>query len=231
MATKSSIIKHLNKQSKNRFANDFAYITSSDVDKIVGRIQDKEIRKQHTEYLAKHILASEHKDAYLKEINYKSTKKTMAKKKKNINKMKKPLNSESKYLKLAKSKSLNENELNGLLRYINNKDDGSVYKAFNDNKAIYDRIGIKLSKEQVTKGFKWLKNLGFTPTGKERRNSPYGYREEYIVTNPKTILLAGFYDNAGFLQKRYLIPLYEAVGKDGTSMEYYGAGNSISIVG
>ncbi len=136
------------------------------------------------------------------------------------------------YKKLAKAKSLTENELNALLRYLNNKDvDGEVYNLFRKNKLIDDYTGIKLSKEQSNKGFKWLYNLGFTPKGAERKNSPFGNREEYIVKNPKEIRLIGVYNTAKWQFGSYFVPMYKAIGKDGTNMEYYMSLGDIAIIG
>lgn len=148
---------------------------------------------------------------------------------------KKPSKLGSKYdfKKLAKAKKLTELELNALFRKFNNGDSDlskELRKLFNNNKAIYDATGIKLDKAQSDKGFKWLKGIGFTPKGKERSNSPFGPREEYIIQNPKEIRLRGYYD-AGNMFNSYYIPLYEAIGKDGTTMEYYVSGGKPSIVG
>jgi len=130
------------------------------------------------------------------------------------------------YKKLAKQKKYSEKELNALKNYMNaNPVIGSALNNFVANKE-----GTKLDQTQVAKGFKFLYNLGFTPKGVERRNSPFGYREEYIVKNPKTIELKQFHD-AGNRNNTFYVPYYEAIGKDGTSMEYFYSGGKLEIWG
>lgn len=130
------------------------------------------------------------------------------------------------YKKLAKQKKYSEKELNALKNYMNK----NPKEANSLNNLVADKEGTKLDKTQVAKGFKYLYNLGFTPKGVERRNSPYGYREEYIVKNPKTIELKQFHD-AGNRNYSFYVPYYEAIGKDGTSMEYFVSGGKINIWG
>jgi len=135
------------------------------------------------------------------------------------------------YIKLAKKSRLTEKELNALKNALNNnKDYKLILKAFYQNKRIYDAEGINLDKEQIAKGGKYLYNLGFSPKGKERKNSPYGYREMYIVDNLKTIKLLDFYD-AGNRSFSFYVPYYQAIGKDGTSMDYFVSGGKINIYG
>ncbi len=88
-----------------------------------------------------------------------------------------------------------------------------------------DRV-IEVTDEQSKKGFKWLYNLYKTPTGKERKNNPFGYREMDILDNYKgeRFTFVGFYD-AGNRFYSYYIPIYELNG-----MEYYYNGE-IHIVG
>ena len=130
------------------------------------------------------------------------------------------------YKKLAKKKKYSEKELNALKNHMNaNPVVGSALNNFVANKE-----GTKLDKTQVAKGFKYLYNLGYTPRGVERKNNPYGYREEYIVKNPKTIELIQFHD-AGYGNNTFYVPYYEAIGKDGTSMEYFVSGGKIHIWG
>jgi hypothetical protein len=131
------------------------------------------------------------------------------------------------YTKLAKQKKYSEKELNALKNHMNKVGSPEANKL---NNLVANKGGTKLDKTQVAKGFKYLYNLGFTPKGKERSNSPYGYREEYIVKNPKTIELLQFHD-AGNRNFSFYVPYYEAIGKDGTSMEYFVSGGKINIWG
>lgn len=56
---------------------------------------------------------------------------------------------------------------------------------------------IEVTPEQSAKGYKWLMNLYKTPTGKERKNNPCGYREIDWRGTPLYPVETGYY----FLQK------------------------------
>lgn len=89
-------------------------------------------------------------------------------------------------------------------------------------------IEIEVTEEQSAKGYKWLMNLYKTPTGKERKNNPFGYREMNILDNYKgeRFQFVGFYNN-GNRWRDYYIPIYSLCG-----MEYYvNSKGSIQIVG
>lgn len=54
---------------------------------------------------------------------------------------------------------------------------------------------ISLSADWMQKGLKWLRNLYKTPTGKERKNNPFGYRGMLILGSEDiTITLRDLYD-------------------------------------
>lgn len=92
---------------------------------------------------------------------------------------------------------------------------------------IYDIDYLPLTKEQTDKDVKWLRSLHYTPSGKVRANSPYGYREIYIINSEEhEMTFRGFYDATRSRYSRNNVPLY---GIDG--MEYYVAGGKINIVG
>ena len=131
------------------------------------------------------------------------------------------------YKKLAKQKKYSEKEMNALKNHMNKIDIRDAQKL---NDIVANKDGTKLDKTQVAKGFKYLYNLGYTPRGVERKNNPYGYREEYIVKNPKTIELKQFHNDSRGRYDNYQ-PYYEAIGKDGTSMEYFYSGGKINIWG
>ena len=137
------------------------------------------------------------------------------------------------YIKLAKAKTWNEKELNAFKNHINTGTEASkkALKAFHSNSVIDNATGIKLDPALSAKGFKYLKNLGFTPTGKVRSNSPLGARESWIVLNPKNITLIGFYQPG---RNSFKVAQYQAYGgKRGemAAMDYYVSGGKISIVG
>lgn len=122
---------------------------------------------------------------------------------------------------IEKNKTIDEKTLKLLLR---RKNSGEKF----DDSVIWDNE-IELSKDQTSKGLKWLKNLWKSPTGKERSTNPFGSREESIIEQADTMYLKGFYD-AGNNKHSFWVPLY-AVSGDNTTMEYYVSGGKINIVG
>jgi len=131
------------------------------------------------------------------------------------------------YTKLAKQKKYSEKELNALKNHLNKLDLKDANKL---NDFVYAKDGTKLDKTLVQKGFKYLYSLGFTPKGVEKRNNPYGYREKYIVKNPKTIELLSYHNDTRGRFNNFQ-PYYRAIGKDGTSMDYFVSGGKINIWG
>lgn len=79
-------------------------------------------------------------------------------------------------------------------------------------------------------GIAYLLNQWKTPAGKERKNSPFGYREEHVLENFSHFEFKGEY-NTGNMHHDYFIPLWVVVGKDGSSFEYHMAGGKVNIVG
>lgn len=74
---------------------------------------------------------------------------------------------------------------------------------------------IEVTEEQSAKGFAWLMNLYKTPTGKERKNNPFGYREMNILDNYKgeRFQFVGFYNDGNRWHENGLIGmLYLFVG-------------------
>lgn len=134
------------------------------------------------------------------------------------------------YMKLARKRTWTEKELMAFKKFISQdgQEADNALNEFHNNPLIYDAEGINLTPDQVKKGFKYLNNLGFTPKGKKRSNSPFGYREYDIIENAKDIVLLDFYRPSFW--NNFRVPLYQAIG-GGTSMDYYVSGGEISIVG
>lgn len=86
-----------------------------------------------------------------------------------------------------------------------------------------------LTPEQNKKGIQFLKNLWKTPTGAERKNNPFGYREEKILDNFTGFELAGVYD-AGNYHSSFYVPLYNCCG-DNNAFQYYYSNGKVNIVG
>lgn len=87
----------------------------------------------------------------------------------------------------------------------------------------------QLTDEQNKKGIVFLMNLWKSPTGKERTNSPYGYREEDALKTFKYFELAGFHDISRYGGRPFYVPLYNVIGED-SSFQYYYDGQ-VNIVG
>lgn len=113
---------------------------------------------------------------------------------------------------------ITEREVLLLKRRANNGDDEAAN--------FYPSCGteIEVTEEQSVKGFAWLMNLYKTPTGKERKNNPFGYREMNILDNYKGERFQ--FVNNGNRWRDYYIPIYSLCG-----MEYYVNSEGIQIIG
>ncbi len=91
-----------------------------------------------------------------------------------------------------------------------------------------------ISTGQTKKGYDFLVNLWKTPTGKERKNNPYGYREEDVLENFESFTFDGFYDDSNYYQQemgiRDLYPLYTVIGKE-MCFQYYYNHKGLQIIG
>jgi len=90
--------------------------------------------------------------------------------------------------------------------------------------------GMLLTPEQNRKGYEWLMNQWKTPRGDERKNNPFGYREQDILDNFDHFELIDFYD-AGNINRSFYVPYYEVVSKNGATFEYVMVGGEIKILG
>ena len=123
--------------------------------------------------------------------------------------------------KIETAGQITEKEINLLNRRLNNgeKIDLSV---------IWDGE-IEITPEQTANGLEWLKNQWKTPAGKERKNNPFGYREEEVISTVEKMFLRGFYDCAKYGCRSWFVPIYLVCGA-GTSFEYYCSGGKIEII-
>lgn len=129
-----------------------------------------------------------------------------------------------KYLAIIESGGIEENDLIAMKSFLNkNKDNRRIiFDAMSDKNLL-------LTEAQNKKGYDFLMKQRFTPTGKERLNNPFGYREQAILDNFSHFELKDWY-NAGNAYMDYYLPLYECVSLDGNSFEYYYNGK-VNIVG
>jgi hypothetical protein len=109
-------------------------------------------------------------------------------------------------------------------------------RRLNDGKITQEQIFGKefepkqLTKEQTKKGKEWLDNQRKTPFGVERKNNPFGLREEEILDKMDRIELKEFHDASRYGQNSYYIPIYRVYGNEGDYFEYYYDG-TINIIG
>jgi hypothetical protein len=132
----------------------------------------------------------------------------------------------SPFKNMMETNTITEKEINLIkLRMNNDKVDEFTQEAID---FIWDNSP-QLTSDQNKKGIDYLRNLWKSPTGKERANNPFGYREEEALETFEYFELRGFYD-AGNRYRKFYVPLYTCVGAE-TSFEYYMSGGGINIVG
>ncbi len=99
---------------------------------------------------------------------------------------------------------------------------------------VQDLQNLKITSEQTQKGLSWLKNQGWTPKGVERKNNPFGHREEEAINSFKEFRLNSFTnDNTAFQQEHGInnwIPVYDVIGTKG-NFQYILKGGEVSIIG
>lgn len=82
--------------------------------------------------------------------------------------------------------------------------------------------GFRLTDEQTEKGKKYLM--------KHYKNR-MGYREQHVMDDFKEFRLIGWYD-AGNIYRKFYIPYYRVIAKDGSTFEYHvGGSDGFSITG
>lgn len=129
---------------------------------------------------------------------------------------------------LEKGILISHAQQNYLFKILNNgtpEQKQQIAEIFSENEE-----GFILSDDNVEQGKTWLLNLWKTPSGTERKNNPYGYREQEALTNFDTIRLASYYD-AGNYNFSYQIPVYDVYATDGSGFQYIVKGGQISIIG
>ncbi len=132
-----------------------------------------------------------------------------------------------KYLDILKSKKITNNEIIALCSLINSNKIG-----IEEKREIIHSISIdnplKLTPEQNKKGYDFLMDQWKTSKGIERKNNPFGYREQKILEKFTDFELIGLYDAGNYLHSHY-IPLYACNGNE-NSFEYYYNGK-VNIIG
>lgn len=131
---------------------------------------------------------------------------------------------EDMWARICDAGEITEREINLLNRRLNAEGRDTL-----DYDLIENRFGLALTHEQERKALAWLNNQWKTSTGKERKNNPFGYREEKILENATDVTFIEFY-NAGNSFVNYFLPVYRVYSSDG-SFTYYVQGGEVNIVG
>lgn len=128
-----------------------------------------------------------------------------------------------KYIDIIKSGHIEERQIIDMRSYMNRDKEAA--------RAIFDvwEDELTISTSQQQKGYDFLMNQWKTPTGAERKNNPFGYREQTILENFSDFTLKSLY-NAGNSYVDNYLPLYSCNSKDGNGFEYYYNGE-VNIVG
>jgi hypothetical protein len=90
---------------------------------------------------------------------------------------------------------------------------------------------VRVTDEQALKGFNWLYDQYKTPRGIERKNNPFGYREQEPIDSGLDYFTYDGHFDAGNSYVSWYTPIYTFYGKDGGSFQYYVGGGKINIIG
>ena len=88
----------------------------------------------------------------------------------------------------------------------------------------------KITPEQTQKDLDWLNDQRRTPRGVERKNNPFGTREDGVLNEFAYFTFDGLID-AGNQYHNWYAPLYSVHGRDGVSFQYVIKGGGIEIIG
>jgi hypothetical protein len=125
-------------------------------------------------------------------------------------------------------KTITEKQIHLIARRLNAK---KPLKEVEDLNNLAPEGEVKVTKEQAQKGFEWLMNQYKTPKKIERKNNPFGYREqEALDSGLDYFTFDGMYD-AGNMNFSFYLPIYTFIGKSGGSFQYYVSGGKINIIG
>lgn len=128
----------------------------------------------------------------------------------------------NRYVESVTSPYISEQEILNIRKVINNNrlgdhDIHELVTLMGDNEP-------RIEPDQAEKGLTWLMNQWKTPKGKERKNNPFGYREEEVLDNFDHFTLAGLYNTATYQAREMgfhsYMPIYRVYAKDGSSFDY-----------
>ena len=125
-----------------------------------------------------------------------------------------------KYLDKIIGNDMSEQDIISLRSQLNGRTNGSMTDEQRDN--LISAIGYekpRVSDEQSRKGIDWLRKQWHTPTGKVRKNNPFGDYEQDVLDNFSHFEFVDLYDAAtpmatsiGF---HSYLPVYRVISKTG----------------
>lgn len=132
----------------------------------------------------------------------------------------------NKYINILNKEVLTEQEINNIKNFINNKaseeERGIILGLIADDCKI-------LTNEHNLKGYEFMKGKLYTPTGKERKEHVFGYREIDVINTFEQFTLIGFYNVARYGERNFYVPLYRMIGKEDVFDYYYNG--EVNIIG
>ena len=134
---------------------------------------------------------------------------------------------QAKYANIIASGEISESEIISMKSFMGKSKENAEF--------IFDLLnelpdGLTLSHTQNQKGIDFLLNQWKTPRGIERKNNPFGYREQHVLENFSHFTIDSFYDCSNYSQISFYLPIYHCISKDGSSFEYYYNG-TVNIIG
>lgn len=123
---------------------------------------------------------------------------------------------------LLKQKELTEKEINLICRRLNNGQVEMSALEFNED-------GYNITQEQTSKGLAWLVDQWKTPRGIERKNNPFGYREQEAIEKFTHFTLEYIFD-AGNSFRSWYVPVW-GVHAPEAGFQYYVKGGQPEIIG
>ncbi len=146
-----------------------------------------------------------------------------------------------KYLTKIVNSVLSEQDIISLRSQLNGRRSGKITNEQREDliSAIEDHKP-RVSEEQSRKGIDWLRKQWHTPTGKVRKNNPFGDYEQYVLDNFGHFEFVGLYDTATSVAVNYFglhsyLPIYRVLSKtEGHWFDYVAAawqsGQSLRIL-
>jgi len=128
----------------------------------------------------------------------------------------------------TQERTITEREIKLIGRRLNNDNPLDDMAELHDQ-ATYGE-GLTLTEEQNDKGYTWLMDKWITPRGIERKNNPFGTREQAVLEDFSHLRYDGHFD-AGNAHVSWYVPLYTAIAHNGGTFQYYVKAGLPQIIG